>query len=352
MRGAATRALGAKRRGTRRTASARGRIVAPAAIGSRATTTSTSPPTRALSAASRPGDVRRGEPAEHEREAAQQQRAAAPAHDGPRAASGSSSADARAPPSTGAATSRPPWRSAISAAIARPRPRRPRPPRARRVSSATGAGRPGALVDDLDAHVAAADRARGQLDAAGPVLERVGDEVRDRLAEAQAIAVDERARAAAAASRDRAVERARDDVPALELLLEQLGDLDGLGAVDDPPAAARGGEVVEREAGAAQLEVERREALGRRLEAALHRGEAEAHRGQRPAQLVAGARHQLAPAAQLERRRSASGEPDRRRAQASVTSTSARPPLLSSFVMTRVLPRGCDGCAPQRARTP
>ena len=56
-----------------------------------------------------------------------------------------------------------------------------------------------------------------------------------------------------------------DDVPALELLLEQLGDLDGLGAVDDPPAAARRGEVVERQAGAAQLELERREPLGRRL---------------------------------------------------------------------------------------
>ena len=89
------------------------------------------------------GDVRRGEPAEHEREAAEQQRARRRRLTTRRPQERQLERRSRAPRDAGAATSRPPWRSAISAAIARPRPRRPRPPRARRVSSATGAGRPG-----------------------------------------------------------------------------------------------------------------------------------------------------------------------------------------------------------------
>ena len=127
------------------------------------------------------------------------------------------------------------------------------------------------------------------------MLERVGDEVGDGLRQAQAVAVDERA-GQPRAERDVAVEGPRDGVPAVELLLEQLGDLDRLGAVDDAPAAAGGREVVERETGAPQLEVEHGEAIRRRLEASLHRGEAEADRRQRPAQLVAGARDELAAA--------------------------------------------------------
>jgi hypothetical protein len=86
----------------------------------------------------------------------------------------------------------------------------------------------------------------------------------------------------------------------VELLLQQFGHLDGLLAVQDAPPAACRREVVERQAGPAQLMVERRQAFGRRLAAALHRRQAEPYGGQRPAQLVAGARDELAAPAQLE----------------------------------------------------
>jgi hypothetical protein len=158
---------------------------------------------------------------------------------------------------------------------------------------------PGPLVDDLDAHVLRADEARGQLDVARAMLKRVGDEVRDRLRQAQPVTDDERPRQQAAEQHD-TLERTRDRLPAMELLLQQLGHLDGLLAIEDAPPAARRREVVERQARPAQLVVERRQALGRHLAAALHRRQAEPYGGQRPAQLMAGARHQLAAPAQLE----------------------------------------------------
>ena len=246
-----------------------------------------------------PGDVERRQPAEDEREPAEQQCAPASAHGDTRRTSGSST-PIRSPCGAGAATSRPRWRSAISAAIASPRP--PPPAAVARAPGEVGERdrQAGPLVGDLEAHVARPRHAGAELDPPRRVLERVGDEVRERLGEAQAVADDDRARQQAPEHHD-AVERARHRLPAVELLLEQLGHLDGLLAVDDPPPAARGGEVVERQPRAAQLVVERGQALGRRLPAALHRREAQAHGGQRPAQLVAGARDHLAPASQLER---------------------------------------------------
>ena len=113
-----------------------------------------------------PGDARRGQPAEHEREAAEQQRAAAPAHGAPRQQNDprgapppahdarrrhGSSTPIRAPHGAGAATSRPPWRAAISAAIARPRPRLPATAARAARELVDRSRQPGPVVDHLDA---------------------------------------------------------------------------------------------------------------------------------------------------------------------------------------------------------
>jgi hypothetical protein len=153
---------------------------------------------------------------------------------------------------------------------------------------------------------------RRELDAAGRVLERVGDEVRDRLGEAQAVADDHPA-GQAAAKRQPAVERLGHRLPAVKLLLEQLVDLDELLPVEDPAPAARRREVVERQSRAAQLAVEDGQALGRRLRTALHRREAQPNRRQRAAQLMARARDHLAAPAQLEHGQSGQSESGRRK---------------------------------------
>ena len=195
--------------------------------------------------------------------------------------------------------------------------RQPAPPAVAPTASSArellqGARQAGTLVDDLDPHAMPASRSRAQLDPAGRVLERVGDEVRDGLREAQAISLD-LCPGRELAQQQVAVEHARDDPPARELLLEQLGDLDRLVAIERASAAARGGEVVQRQARAAQLEFEPRDPFGWSLAAALHRGEAEPRCGQRATQLVAGARDELAAAAQLPCEAERDGEHHERR---------------------------------------
>jgi len=64
----------------------------------------------------------------------------------------------------------------------------------------------------------------------------------------------------------------------VQLLLHELGHLDGLLALENAPSVACGREVVERQTRPAQLVVERRQALGRRL-AAAPRGGAPSSRG-------------------------------------------------------------------------
>ena len=105
-------------------------------------------------------------------------------------AAGSSSAT-RALRRRGAEASWPPWRAAISEAIARPRPRRPRPARAAACELRDRAREARALVDDLDPH-ACAERPAAQLDPAPRVLDRVGQQVPARLGQPHAVAAQHR----------------------------------------------------------------------------------------------------------------------------------------------------------------
>ena len=144
----------------------------------------------------------------------------------------------------------------------------------------------GALVADLDPH-RVPGQPRRQLDAPAAVLQRVDDEVADGLREPQAIA--EHVDAGQVGSDDEArTERSCHEVPYRELFPEQVGDGDGLLAPHDAAAAARGPEVLEREPGATQLEVERRNP--RRWRLVVQRREGEPCRTQGPAELVAGSR--------------------------------------------------------------
>ena len=119
----------------------------------------------------------------------------------------------------GADTSRPPWRATMSVAIASPRPRRP-------AAGARPAGelgnrrrQPAALVGDLDPH-APGDRARADLDGPRSVLERVGEQVADRLREPDAVAAHEGVRRR---RRDPqlAAEHRRDRLPRRRLVGDQ-----------------------------------------------------------------------------------------------------------------------------------
>ena len=93
----------------------------------------------------------------------------------------------------------PPCASAIARTIARPRPAPPRvrasSPRAKRSNarSAMAAGKPSALVGDLDRR-AAVHCARAQQDVAGAVTQRIVDEVAHGLAYAQRVGEHRRAR--------------------------------------------------------------------------------------------------------------------------------------------------------------
>ena len=87
----------------------------------------------------------------------------------------------------GAAAIRPPWRSAMPAAIASPRPRVPRPARGRRTSSATGAGRPRPLSVTSIRSVPPSARPRTH-DLPSPVLDRVRDQIARCLGEPHPVA--------------------------------------------------------------------------------------------------------------------------------------------------------------------
>ena len=114
------------------------------------------------------------------------------------------------------------------------------------------------------------------------MLERVRDEVADRLRQPDPVAAHEDVR------RDRpdpqlAAEDRRDRLPGGRLVGNQLADLDDLGAIGRLTAAPRRREVVEREAGALELEVDGGEPRARRVA----RVQREVRRGERAAQLVA-----------------------------------------------------------------
>ena len=113
------------------------------------------------------------------------------------------------------------------------------------------------------------------------MLDGVGDEVAARLREPDRVGVDERA-AAQRLDRELGAERPRQRPPGLGGVVEQRADVDQLRALARAPAVAGRGEVVERERGAPELEVERRGAL-----LVVERVQAQPRGAQRPAQLVA-----------------------------------------------------------------
>jgi hypothetical protein len=113
------------------------------------------------------------------------------------------------------------------------------------------------------------------------------DEVADRLREPHAIAEHVDARQILP-QHERGAERPRHEIPDRALLTEQLGDCDGLLAPRDAAAAAGRAEVLQRETGAAQLQIERGQPGRRRL--AVHRRERQPGGAERPAKLVARAR--------------------------------------------------------------
>ena len=259
-RPAARDVLGAAIRGARRVAQrhaahrqrARGRRACRRRTGARAATT---PTTGASWRPQRPlatRHVRRGQHAEQQRQAEQHRGAAAARHSTARQAG--SSIATRAPRADGAASRRPPWRSTMSAVIARPAPATPAPGARPARQLTHGRRQAGSLVGDLDADPVAL-AAPGELDAPRAVLERVRDEVADGLRQAHAVAAHDRPRP----GRDDvelAAERRCDRAPRAALAGDEVTDVDGLVAVGRAQAPRRRGEVVERRAGAAQLEVD------------------------------------------------------------------------------------------------
>jgi hypothetical protein len=129
------------------------------------------------------------------------------------------------------------------------------------------------------------------------VLDRVGDEVPARLGQPQAVGAHERR---AGRRLDHHVDPARlaQRAPSLGRLVEQRRDVDDVQALARAPAPGSRRQVVERQARAAQLEVDRRHAR-----AGLAFGEPPQRQPggtQRPAQLVARLGHErrAAPVAQ------------------------------------------------------
>ena len=146
-------------------------------------------------------------------------------------------------------------------------------------SSHTGPGQPRAGVLDLDAH-AAREHAPAHADGRGAVLDRVGDEVPARLREPDRVGADERA-PAQRLDRQLGPEGAGERLPGLRGVVEQRADVDQLRALARAAAVAGRREVVERERGAPELEVDRGGAL-----LVVERMEPEPRRAQRAAQLV------------------------------------------------------------------
>ena len=117
----------------------------------------------------------------------------------------------------------------MSAAIARPRPRRRGPPgAAREIGDRRRQAR--ALVAHLDAHPVASARAPAARPAPA-VLDRVGEEVAARLGEAQPVAAHEYAAPPARPSRSAAPAPARRGAPGRHGGADQRADVDRLGTV-------------------------------------------------------------------------------------------------------------------------
>ena len=175
-----------------------------------------------------------------------------------RASHAGSSRASRAPPALGADTSRPPWRPAMSDAIARPRPRdpcpRPGPPGERRHRRREA--RPG--VGDLDPDPAGAPRAPR----ARPSPPRARARSRAGCRPPAPAGRGRRGRARPARPRRPADPRrtpARRPATSSAWCGEQLADVHDVGAIGRPPARPGRGEVVQGEAGPPQLELERRQ---------------------------------------------------------------------------------------------
>ncbi len=138
---------------------------------------------------------------------------------------------------------------------------------------------------DLDAH-APREHAPAHADRRAAVLDGVGDEVAACLREPHRVGVDERA-ATQRLDRQLGAEGAGERPPGLRGVVEQGADVDQRGALPRATAVAGGGEIVERERGAAELEIDRRRSL-----LALERVQAEPRGAQRSAELVPRVRDQ------------------------------------------------------------
>ena len=171
------------------------------------------------------------------------------------AAAGSSSTS-RAPRSDGAAAIRPPWRSAIPAAIASPRPRVPRPARGRRTSSATGAGRPRPLSVTSIRSVPPSQRPRTQM---SPPPCSIAFAIRLRVAWASRTRSPQVVRPSA---RPLGLEptpaRVRVRARGLDALRQQPRDVDRRPVLGCPLPLAAASEVLQGERRAAQFEIDRR----------------------------------------------------------------------------------------------
>ena len=146
------------------------------------------------------------------------------------------------------------------------------------------AGQARPVVADLDPDPTALDgRAHAHL--APAVLGGVGHEVAERLREPQAVGAHERGRAWALDPQPRAV-RAGDRRPAGGRRRHEPSGVQHLEPLACAPPPRRGLEVLERETGAAQLELHSRRPPCHRLRRRLERVQAQARRAQRAAQLV------------------------------------------------------------------
>jgi hypothetical protein len=142
---------------------------------------------------------------------------------------------------------------------------------------AYGLGQAGTRVADLDAHPSR-DDTTADADRRASVFERVRHEVAAGLGEAERVGSDERS-PPQRLDREQAAERRRQRRPGLGAVVEQRADVHELGATPRAVPAAGGHEIVERQRGATELEVDRG--------GVVDPVQSEPSRAQRPAQLVA-----------------------------------------------------------------
>jgi hypothetical protein len=158
-----------------------------------------------------------------------------------------------------------------------------RPRTAREIGD--GSRQAGAVVAHLDANPARIG-AGPQLDPAPAVLDGVGQQIPARLREAQAVASHQRP-ARRSIEMQRRTGPGRRGAPGRHGGADQRPDVDRLGAVARAAARPRGMQVLQRQAGAAQFDVDRGDPRPGRSGGERQQVQAEARRMQRATGLVA-----------------------------------------------------------------